>query len=93
MVTLQSKVTIGPEVLFRDLGGESVVLNLATGKYYGFDAVATRMWTLLAEHGRVEDACNQLLAEYDVEEGRLREDLLNFVHELVSEQLVYVVVG
>jgi hypothetical protein len=93
MITLQSKVTIGQEVLFRDLGGESVALNLTTGKYYGFDEVATRMWALLTEYGRVEDAYNQLLAEYDVEEDRLREDLLDFVDELVSHQLVQVDAG
>ncbi len=88
MTTLQSIVTPEPGVLFRDLGGESVVLNPKTDKYHTLDELATRMWVLLFEHGRVEDVYYRLLDEYEVEADRLREDLLGFVDELIAEQLV-----
>ena len=90
MITLRSTVTIGDKILFHSFGDEAVALNLETGKYYGFDEVATRMWVLLAEHGRIEKVYEQLLTEYDVEEDRLRTDLLNFVEELASHRLVQI---
>jgi len=81
-------VHIGPDVLFRDLNGEAVVLNLTTGQYYGLNEVGTRMWALLAEHGQVEAAFQALLEEYDVAGEQLQRDLLGFVDELASHGLV-----
>lgn len=90
MATLESRIAVNKEVLFRDLGGEAVILNLQSGKYYGLDEVGTRMWSLLLEHGQVKQAYTALLAEYDVSEERLREDLLHFVDELVSHGLLQI---
>jgi hypothetical protein len=90
MATLHSKIHVGQDVLFRDLDGEAVVLNLKTGKYYGLDEVGTRMWALLAQHGQVEPVYQALLAEYDVAGERLQLDLLGFVDELASHGLVQI---
>lgn len=90
MATLEMRVKVNQDVLFRDLGGEAVILNLHSGKYYGLDEVGTRMWSLLIEHGQVEQAYAALLAEYDVGEERLQQDLLHFVEELVSHGLVQI---
>ena len=88
MATLQSKISIPEDVLFRDLDGEAVVLNLESGKYFGLDETGTRMWALLAEHGRVEPACRVLLDEYEVSEEQLQCDLLKLVDELASHDLL-----
>ena len=66
MAALESRISVHQDVLFRDLGGEAVLLNLKTGRYYGLDEVGTRMWLLLTQHGRVEAAYRVLLDEYDV---------------------------
>lgn len=85
---MESTITIGRDVMFRDLDGEAVILNLTTGKYYGLDELGTRMWALLAEHGRVEPAYRTLLDEYDVSEEQLRRDLLAFIDNLASHELL-----
>jgi len=90
MATLESRISVPKDVLFRELSGEAVILNLETGKYYGLDEVGTRMWTLLAQHGHVEPAYRALLDEYDVTEERLQQDLLSLVNELVSHGLLQV---
>lgn len=81
-------VTVSPGVRFQDLGGESVLLELESGRYYGLDEVGTRMWSLLAEHGSLGDTERILLDEFDVEARRLRADLDRFVEQLESEQLI-----
>lgn len=88
MTTLASRIRVPQEVLFRELEGEAVVLNLATGKYYGLDAVGTRMWTLLVEHGQVEAAYRALLTEYEVDAAQLMQDLLELVDKLASHGLL-----
>jgi hypothetical protein len=50
------------DIVFRDIAGQAVVLNLSTGIYFGLNAVATRNWHLLAEHGSSEPVVNTLLA-------------------------------
>ena len=90
MATMRSRITVPEDVLFRDLEGEAVVLNLTSGKYYGLDEVGTRMWALLSEHGAVQPAYDALLAEYAVAEGQLRGDLLALVEKLEGHGLLRV---
>jgi coenzyme PQQ synthesis protein D (PqqD) len=81
-------VAVPETVLFRDLDGEAVLLATDSGKYFGLNEVGTRMWSLLHQHGEVEAVCRELLAEYDVAEDQLREDLARFVEILSAKGLV-----
>jgi hypothetical protein len=86
-------VRIPDDVVFRDLAGEAVILNLATGTYFGLDAVGTRIWHLLAEHGSVERVVEIVLSEYDVDEARLRRDVDALTSELRDRGLVSIDAG
>ena len=88
MVTIESKIVIPQDVIFRDVAGEAVILNLETGKYYGLDEVGTRMWALLAEHGKVETAYRALLDEYEVAPEQLQDDLIKLIDTLAAQQLL-----
>ena len=90
MATLESKIRVPEGVLFRDVGGEAVLLNTETGKYYGLDPVGTRMWALLNEHGQAGPAYRALLNEYDVTAEQLEQDLLALVAVLASHGLLQV---
>ncbi|MEK6533340.1 MAG: PqqD family protein [Nitrospirota bacterium] len=81
-------IHIPGDIAFRDIADEAVVLNLSTGIYFGLDSVGTRIWHLLAEHGSNEPVVNALLAEYDVEEGRLRRDVEALIQQLLDKGLV-----
>ena len=90
MTDLTMHITVPESVLFRDLDGEAVLLETASGRYYGLDEVGTRMWSLLQIHGETGAVCRALLAEYDVPEGRLRADLAKFVETLAERGLLRV---
>ncbi|MFL6199433.1 MAG: PqqD family protein [Thermoanaerobaculia bacterium] len=85
-----TRVTVPPGVMFRDLDGEAVVLELESGRYFGLNETGTRMWLLLQEHGSVEAALRALLSEYDVAEELLRRELTSFVETLSSQRLLLV---
>ena len=72
MTDMNSKVTLSDQVMFRDLGGEMVLLNIETGKYYGLDEVGARIWALLEEHGALQAAFDATLDEYDVSAEQLQ---------------------
>ncbi|MBN2547783.1 MAG: PqqD family protein [Anaerolineales bacterium] len=88
MVTLETTLHVPKDVLFHELAGEAVLLNLVTGKYYGLDEVGTRMWMLLSEHKQIEPAYQALLDEYEVEPERLQSDLLKLADDLVAHGLL-----
>jgi uncharacterized coiled-coil protein SlyX len=79
---------IPDDVMFRFLGDEAVILNLATGVYFGLDAVGTRMWQLLSEHSSTDKVIDAMLTEYDVEEEKLRNDLDHLIEQLSEKGLV-----
>jgi len=74
--------------MYRELSGESVLLELETGHYFSLDEVGTRMWELLSEHGQLKAAFERLISDYDVEPDRLKKDLIALVENLLSERLL-----
>ena len=57
--------------VFNVIGGESVLLSLKSERYFGLDAVGTKMWTVLTTAPSIEAAQQTLIQEYDVDPQRL----------------------
>jgi hypothetical protein len=74
--------------MLRELDGESVLLNLDNGRYYGLDEVGTRLYALLTAAETAEAALAAALAEYEVDEATLRADITALVERLVDEGLI-----
>ena len=92
-LSLSSKAKIRNDVLFREIEGEAVILNLATGIYFGLGQVGTRIWHLMEQSRRLKDILRSLLEEYGVEENRCREDLLRLIQALHKSGLVEILQG
>jgi hypothetical protein len=89
MATTATYVTVPEKVLFRDLAGEAVLLELESGRYYGLNETGTRMWTLLVEHGRAGAALQSLREEYDVPAEELEREFLHFIETLAARNLLH----
>lgn len=81
---------INEDVVFHDLQGEMVLLNLKTGVYFGLDPVGTRIWQLVQEHQSLKKALDSMVEEYEVTEVRCEQELLGFVAELLDNKLIEV---
>lgn len=82
------RIDVPADVLVRELGGESVLLDLRTESYFGLDAVGTRMWSALARTRSLDAALDALDGVWDVERERLRRDFERLVDELAEHGLV-----
>ncbi len=89
-ITFGMRAAVPPDVLIQELQGESVLLNLKSGRYYGLDEVGTRMWAALTASDSLQAAFDVLLSEYDVAAERLQGDLRALVEKLVENGLVEV---
>lgn len=87
-ISFSSRVVASDQVMFRELDGEAVILNLNDDSYYGLDEVGTRLWQLLTTSQSLEDVCKAMLEEYDVPEDTLRRDIEEFVRQLLSRRMV-----
>jgi hypothetical protein len=87
-ISSEARVVVADDVMIREVGGESVILDLKTERYLGLDKVGTRMWAVLTESDSINAAYDALLAEYDVEPDRLKSDLDGFIGKLIEHQLV-----
>lgn len=81
-------VQVPKDVVCREIHGEAVLLNLATGIYFGLDPVGTRVWQLIGEQGSTEKIAEAMLAEYEVDDRRLRQDLDDLIRQLRDKGLV-----
>lgn len=86
--SLDRAYTPSPEVMVRVVGEESVVLDMASGRYLGMNEVATRVWQVLAAGKAPESAITALLDEFEVDEATLRSHVESFVGELLGLGLV-----
>jgi coenzyme PQQ synthesis protein D (PqqD) len=86
--SFSTRVRVAPDVMFRLVGDEGVLVNLSTERYLGLNAVGARMWAALGSSSSIEAAYEQLLQEYEVEPAKLRADLDEFVDRLLGQQLI-----
>lgn len=85
---LSDAVSIPPQVMARTVGDETVILDLASGTYFGLDPVGARIWALIGEGKTLVAICTTMLEEYEVEREQLEADVLRLVAELVERGLV-----
>jgi hypothetical protein len=90
-ILLDTVVTRGEELVSSDLDGETVLMSVQSGKYYGLDAIGSRIWALIEQPRSVSDICKILLGEFDVELEQCREDVLGFLYKLAEDNLLMVV--
>ena len=86
-----SRVIVDPEVLFRVVGEETVILNLKTEQYLGLNDTGTRIWTALANARTLQQAYDEVLAEFDVGREDLKKDMQELLDALIAQRLVEVV--
>ena len=81
-------IRIRKDVVFRDLEGELVLLNLATGVYFGLDPLGTRIWALIDDGCTTDEIVSAITAEYDVDVEACGTDLTRFLAALRDNDLV-----
>jgi hypothetical protein len=85
---LTDKVVIPPQVMARQVGEETVILDLASGTYFGLDPVGARIWALLGEGKTLAQVCDAMQEEFEVSRADLERDVLDLAVRLQEQQLI-----
>jgi hypothetical protein len=71
-----------------DLAGETVILGLKHGEYYGLNEVGSRIWNLIQEPKTVAELLDAMLKEYDVAFDQVEPDLLAVLEQMADKELI-----
>ena len=77
-----------PDVLFREIDNECVLLDLGSGTYFGLNEVGTRIWNLLREGLTEDDIVRIIAAVYESDAVTIRADVRRLLSELESRKLI-----
>jgi len=84
----ESRVSVPGHVVYRELPLQTVVLNLATGKYHGLNPSSGRMLAAL-EGGRTVAAAARTVADrYGEPRARIEHDLCELCSRLLERGIV-----
>lgn len=87
---MSDTVTLSEDVVAREVAGETVLLNLASGTYFGLNAIGGLIWKWLDE----EDGCSladisQRIAEkFDISSEDAQRDVLDLAKALAENGLL-----
>jgi hypothetical protein len=87
-VNLDDRAAIPAEVLVRQLGDETVILDLASGTYFGLDETGTRIWQLLQQGATLREVCGAMVKEFEVAPQDIERDVLDLAGELRDRGLI-----
>ena len=77
-----------PDVQGTTMDGETVLLDLSTGRYYTLNRLGSVIWELCTGHHTISDIHAVLSDRFDVAPERALDDLVTLVNDLIQEGLL-----
>ena len=77
-----------PDVQGTTMDGETVLLDLSTGRYYTLNRLGSIIWEHCVGHASLRDIHTVLCDRFDVAPERALDDLVMLVNELLQEGLL-----
>lgn len=84
----ETRLRVPDDVVFREVAGESMILHLGSGIYFGLDDVGTRTWQLLVERGSVAAAAAAMVDEFDADRATIEADVAALASALLAKHLL-----
>ncbi len=88
MIDESSVVVAADHQTSAEVDGESVILDLEEGVYYGLNPVGARIWKEIQEPTAVEEVTAAITAEYDVASEQCRRDVISLLQDLEENDLI-----
>ena len=77
-----------PDVAFQDLRGEAVIVDLASGNYFGLNEVGPRVWQLVDEGHEESKIVDILTSEYEADRATIARDVARLLDDLRARHFI-----
>ncbi len=85
---LDTTVTRAPGLMSTEIDDELVILSMSSNNYVTLDSVGRRIWELLAEPITVGALIRELEGSFNAPDGQIRADVLAFLQDISSDNLI-----
>ena len=87
-LSLDTQLIRNPDFIAADMDGDTVMMGVECGKYYGIGGVGSRVWEALAQPVSFGVLVRTICAEYAIDEATCQTDLRLFIEALRQNGLV-----
>ena len=77
-----------PDLIATDMDGDTVMMSIERGTYFGIGGVGSRLWVLLAQPISMAQLTQTICSEYEVDAATCQADIAKFTQELLKNGLV-----
>lgn len=76
------------DFLFTEVDGESVIMHIKSGKYFGLNPVSTDIWNLIGEGKQLDKVIVELVEMYDVDVEKCRKDTSQIIQMMLNLRML-----
>ena len=88
MIELNNIPLLNEEFIVRKLGDELLILSIDGDELHTLDEIGTLIWHSINGENSIGDIIDNIFQEYEVEKDIVKKDVLAFVNELISRNLI-----
>lgn len=86
---LDQRFQVSDDVVARKVAGEMVLLDLASGLYFGLNPVGSRIWELLSQNScTLVELCDVIEAEFDASRAQIESDVVALTEQFSEKNLI-----
>lgn len=92
-MTPETRLKASPDAVTRHLDGETVIMHLESGTYFGLDPVGAHAWAAIEESRdgvSIRAVCDAISARFDAPDDVVERDILALSQELADHKLITV---
>ena len=82
-----------PQVIAETIGGETIIVNLATGHYFNLLGTGVEIWECIAREEPLPAIVEQLEARYEAPNGEISSSVTRLIDDLLTEDLIVTATG
>jgi hypothetical protein len=87
-IGLDEMVVRAADLVSSQLDGETVLMSVDQGKYFGLDRVGSLIWDLIDQPRTVGQICDLLMARFRVDRATCERDVTEFLEELQARSML-----
>ncbi len=88
LISNQSIIQRNPELVSTNMDGETVMMSIEKGEYFGLDSVGSRIWELIENPIEINKLVELLLEEFEVDRELCEADTFEFLNQLNAKKLL-----
>ncbi len=88
LISNQSIIQRSLELVSTNMDGETVMMSIEKGEYFGLDSVGSRIWELIENPIEVNKLVELLLEEFEVDRELCEADTFEFLNQLNAKKLL-----